>query len=162
MNNMTIRRAELSDLDALAHMFDAYRQFYEQPADLTLAREFLQERLQKSESVLLLAADASGQALGFCQLYPSFCSVEAKPICTLYDLYVCPHARRSGAGRALLLAAHDYAASAGVARLDLTTARTNLAAQSLYESLGWVQDQIFLAYNKRVELRTPKPGEQAG
>lgn len=35
----------------------------------------------------------------------------------------------------------------GFARMDLTTARTNLPAQALYESLGWRQDQVFLAYN---------------
>ncbi|MCV2355598.1 GNAT family N-acetyltransferase [Paucibacter sp. B2R-40] len=150
MNTLTTRRADLSDLDVLAPMFDAYRQFYEQVADLELARNFIALRLQRSESLLFLAVNSSGQALGFCQLYPSFCSVEAKSICTLYDLYVRPEARRSGAGKALLLAAHDYAKAAGVARLDLTTAKTNLAAQALYESLGWVQDQIFLTYNKRV------------
>jgi ribosomal protein S18 acetylase RimI-like enzyme len=159
MNVITTRRAGLSDLDALAAMFDAYRQFYEQPADLELASRFIEERLQKNESVCLLALNSSGQALGFCQLYPSFCSVEAQPIYALYDLYVRPEARRSGAGKALLVAAHDYAATAGVARLDLTTAKTNLAAQALYESLGWVQDQIFLAYNQRVDPanRATKP-----
>lgn len=150
MTTISIRRADLADLDGLAIMFDAYRQFYEQPADLGLARRFIEQRLQKSESLILLAVDDAGQALGFCQLYPSFCSVEAKPIQVLYDLFVRPEARRSGAGRALLIAAHQQAACAGVARLDLTTARTNLAAQALYESLGWLRDEVFLSYSKRV------------
>ncbi len=150
MTAITIRRADLADLDALTAMFDAYRRFYEQPADPGLARDFIQQRLQRNESRILLATDGDGQALGFCQLYPSFCSVEAKPIQVLYDLFVRPEARRSGAGRALLVAAHEQAACAGAARLDLTTARTNLAAQALYESLGWVRDEVFLSYNKRV------------
>jgi hypothetical protein len=34
--------------------------------------------------------------------------------------------------------------------MDLTTARTNLKAQSLYASLGWVQDDVFLSFNRRV------------
>jgi hypothetical protein len=34
--------------------------------------------------------------------------------------------------------------------MDLTTARTNASAQALYESEGWVQDAVFLTYNKAV------------
>lgn len=32
--------------------------------------------------------------------------------------------------------------------MDLTTARTNLAAQSLYRSFGWVRDEVFYTYSK--------------
>lgn len=146
-----IRRAQLSDSAAIAPLFDAYRQFYEQAPDLAGAQRFIHARLSQQESVILLASDAAGVLLGFCQLYPSFCSVEAQPIYTLYDLFVSPQARRCGAGRALLQAAHEHAAREGYARMDLTTARDNLAAQALYESLGWVQDRVFLSYNLRVK-----------
>jgi ribosomal protein S18 acetylase RimI-like enzyme len=86
--------------------------------------------------------------LGFCQLYPTFCSVIASPIYVLYDLFVRPEARKSGAGKALLIAAEQHAAQNGYARMDLTTAKTNLPAQSLYESRGWVRDEVFYAYSK--------------
>ena len=36
----------------------------------------------------------------------------------------------------------------GKARMDLTTARSNHAAQALYESLGWTRDEVFLAYSR--------------
>lgn len=148
MSAPRIRLAGLADLDVLAPLFDAYRQFYEQPSDLTLARAFLEQRLRRAESVVLLAEDAAGQGLGFCQLYPTFCSVEAQPIFSLYDLFVSPEARRLGLGRALLRAAEGLALERGVARLDLTTARSNARAQALYESEGWVLDQVFLAYQR--------------
>ena len=150
MGPVHTRIAGLAELDAIALLFDAYRQFYEQPADLALATRFIRARMENDESVILLASNEEGSALGFCQLYPSFCSVEAAPICTLYDLFVAPEARRTGAGRALLLAAERHAAQNGRARMDLTTARTNRAAQSFYESLGWVRDEVFLSYSKRV------------
>ena len=57
-------------------------------------------------------------------------------------------ARRTGAGTALLQAAEQLAAENGKARLDLTTAKTNLRAQAAYESLGWVRDEVFYAYSK--------------
>ncbi|MFO1253274.1 MAG: GNAT family N-acetyltransferase [Inhella sp.] len=150
MTPVQIRPATLADLDRIAPLFDAYRQFYEQAPDAALAARFIAERLQRQESVILLAEDAQGQGLGFCQLYPSFCSVEAAPIYVLYDLFVGPAARGGGVGRALLLAAEARAVQDGKRRMDLTTAKTNRAAQSLYESLGWVRDEVFWAYNRRL------------
>lgn len=149
---MSIRQATPGDLEQVAALFNAYRQFYEQPADLALATQFIRARMHNNESVILVAepADASGPLTGFCQLYPSFCSVLAQPIYTLYDLFVTPEARQTGSGRALLMAAHVHARTHGFARLDLTTAKTNLAAQSLYQSLGWVRDEVYLSYNKSV------------
>jgi ribosomal protein S18 acetylase RimI-like enzyme len=105
---------------------------------------------------VLLASTELGHVVGFCQLYPTFCSVEAKPIYSLYDLFVSPAARRTGAGSALLRAAEKLAAENGKARMDLTTAKKNEAAQAAYESLGWVRDEIFLAYSKSVGIETFK------
>ncbi|HLO93267.1 MAG TPA: GNAT family N-acetyltransferase, partial [Burkholderiaceae bacterium] len=78
---------------------------------------------------------------------------------SLYDLFVSPEARRLGVGRALLRAAEDLALERGVARLDLTTARSNARAQALYESEGWVLDQVFLAYQRHPGA--PKPARAA-
>lgn len=146
----TIRRAREADLDAVADLFDRYRQFYDQAPDIARARAFIQQRWVRGESVVLVAQNAQGGLDGFCQLYPSFCSVEAMPIYVLYDLFVAPTARRGGTGRLLLQAAHAQAAADGKVRMDLTTARTNHAAQGLYASLGWTLDEVFLAYSRRV------------
>ncbi|MFY1869101.1 GNAT family N-acetyltransferase [Achromobacter xylosoxidans] len=148
MIRLDIRLVALEDAVHVAPLFDAYRQFYAQPADPSAALEFVRAHLARGESVIFLAEDAdSGAPLGFCQLYPSFCSVLAAPIYVLYDLFVAPAARHGGIGRALLQRAEAHARAGGFARMDLTTARTNLPAQALYESLGWQQDQVFLAYN---------------
>ncbi|MDQ1924040.1 GNAT family N-acetyltransferase [Massilia pseudoviolaceinigra] len=148
MKKITTRLATMDDIDQLADMFDAYRQFYELAPDLALSRQFIYDRMLGSESVLIVAEDEAGAPAGFCQLYPSFCSLAAAPIYALYDLYVRPEARKLGAGRALLLAAEAHALRNGALRLDLTTAKTNLAAQSLYTALGWQRDDIFYAYSK--------------
>lgn len=145
---ITVRRAGLADVDALAPLFDAYRRFYEQPADPARARAWLQDRLGRDEAVVFAATDAASSApVGFCLLYPTFCSVAAAPVFTLSDLFVAEAARRAGTGRALMLAAQAHAREAGAARVDLETARTNLRAQALYESLGWQRDDVYLTYN---------------
>lgn len=151
MSTIRTRIATLADLDVIASLFDAYRQFYEQESDLALARSFIRDRLKNNESVVLLATNDAEQALGFCQLYPTFCSVEAKPIYSLYDLFIRPEERRSGAARMLLLAAEKLAAENGKARMELATAKTNKAAQAAYESLGWIRDDAFYTYSKAVK-----------
>jgi ribosomal protein S18 acetylase RimI-like enzyme len=146
----TVRRARRDDLDALAPLFDAYRRFYEQPGDIALASAFLDERLERGDSVIFVA-EAEQQLLGFCQLYPSWCSVAAARIFVLYDLFVDEGVRRDGVGRQLMLAAQAFGRAAGAARLDLSTARTNARAQALYESLGWQRDDVFLTYSLSLE-----------
>lgn len=142
-----IERAGPRDLPLLAPLFDAYRQFYDQPADLPLAERFLHDRLARDESLVWLAWQGA-QAIGFCQCYPTFCTVAAAPIFVLYDLYVLPSARGLGAARALMQTAVDEARARGSVRLDLSTAKSNGPAQSLYASLGWLRDDEFFVYSK--------------
>lgn len=143
----TIRQATVHDLDAVVPLFDAYRQFYRQPADPERARWFLAQRFAHHESVILLALDESGDAVGFTQLYPLFSSISATRKYLLNDLYVVPAARRTGAARQLVVAAAEFARANGAASLSLSTAVDNLAAQALYESLGWTRDEGFYEYN---------------
>jgi ribosomal protein S18 acetylase RimI-like enzyme len=149
--NILTRQATTSDIPVVAELFDLYRQFYAQAADPALALSFISARLAHQESVILVAENGTQEVMGFCQLYPTFCSVEAKPIYTLYDLFVAPSARHGGVGRALLQAAQAKAAQTGRFRMDLSTAKTNTTAQSLYESLGWVRDEVFLTYSLHVK-----------
>lgn len=137
--SVAIRGIDESDLDRVAPLFDAYRQFYAQPADLARARTWLRERLQRDESVILLA-ERDGEAVGFTQLYPMFSSVRTARIWILNDLYVDASARRGGVARALLDAAAAFARDAGAARLVLETGRDNLAARALYRAAGWSED----------------------
>ena len=149
MSTATTRKASIDDLLPLAMLFDTYRQFYQQTPDLALAKAFIAARLNKQDSMIFVAENSENKLIGFCQIYPSFCSVIAAKIGVLYDLYVNESARKTGAGRALMLAAHEYAAKNGMERLDLTTAKDNVKAQALYESLGWVRDEVFYAYSKQ-------------
>lgn len=97
MSQLDIRHASVADAARIAPLFDAYRQFYEQPADAAAALAFISARLERGESVILLAS-VDGAPVGFCQMYPSFCSVIAAPIYVLYDLFVARRARAARAG----------------------------------------------------------------
>lgn len=139
------RRATLDDLEALTPLFDAYRQFYRFDSDLPGARQFLEERLRREESTIILAVQGEHPA-GFTQLYPSFSSGAMARIFVLNDLFVTPEVRRQGIGFSLLAAAAEYARAEGAVRLALSTELTNTAAQAAYEKAGWRRDTVFCVY----------------
>lgn len=132
-----VRRTGLTHLDVVARLFDQYRGFYGQPSDPVLARDFIRERMERDESVILLAW-VDDAAVGFTQLYPAFSSVSASRVWILNDLLVLPEARRKGVARALLSAAADFARADGALRLELETDHDNATAQALYRAMGWV------------------------
>lgn len=136
---MTIRRATPADIDRVAPLFDAYRRFYQQPGDLERARTFLRDRLERDESVILVA-ERDGAAVGFAQLYLMFSSVRTARLWILNDLYVDESARRGGVARTLLDAAADFARRQGAAGLMLETTRDNGPARALYRAAGWHED----------------------
>lgn len=149
---MKINIATSADIAALSSIFDEYRQFYGQNRDLEGAFSFLADRINNNESTLLWAADGNGQAMGFTQLYPSFSSVSMGRIFVLNDLFVRPEYRGRGLAQELILAAIQFAKSKGAIRLSLSTAKTNEAAQSLYEKTGWKRDEHFLSYDYSVPV----------
>jgi GNAT superfamily N-acetyltransferase len=154
MNRITVRQAVLADLDRIAPLFDAYRQFQGEVADLAAAREFLLERFDHGESVVFVALDADDPddaddaALGFAQLYPSYSSVALARVFILNDLFVHPLARRAGVASRLLAAVEGYAWRLGAARVTLNVARSNLSAQALYRARGWTQDEVFHMFHR--------------
>ena len=143
---MPVHAASLADLADLVPLFSAYLDFYEVPAPEEQVRAFLAERLRQGDSTLFLARDAEARALGFVQLYPLFASLALRPSWLLSDLYVRPEARRRGVGEALMNQARGFAESMGACGLQLETAKTKHAGQSLYERRGYVRDEQFYTY----------------
>lgn len=142
MKAITVRQAVLTDLDDLAVLFDAYRQFQGKAGDLAAARAFLKERFDHGESVVFIASDGA-RAAGFAQLYPSFSSVSLSRVFVLNDLFVGSPFRRMGVASCLLEAVEAYAWALRAARVTLNVARDNVEAQALYKAHGWAQDEHF-------------------
>ncbi len=147
---MQVEKAGMESLPDVAALFDQYRIFYEQESDLHLAREFIEQRMEHDESVIFLARNSEGQAVGFTQLYPSFSSVSAQRTWILNDLFVTESGRGQGVATALMEAARELAINTQAKGLGLQTAVDNLPAQKLYESLGYQRDTNFFSYFLKV------------
>jgi GNAT superfamily N-acetyltransferase len=142
---MEVVIANLEHLQEVSKLFDQYRVFYKQSSDITAAKAFLQERFQKKDSTVLIARDHD-LIVGFTQLYPSFSSVSMKRVWILNDLFVEEAYRKKGVAKSLIKAAEKFARETGAVRIILATQITNIAAQSLYESLGYIKDRDFYHY----------------
>ena len=144
--DLTMRLARHDDIEHLAALFDHYRQFYDCPPDYDAAERWLTINLAEARSTIFVA-DTGRELLGFTQLYPALCSVDLVTYFVLYDLFVAETARRRGIARSLMNAASDWATTEGAARIDLETARDNAPGQSLYRSLGYEVDEVFLKFS---------------
>lgn len=142
---MEILQATIDHVEYVAVLFDAYRQYYGQDADLEGAKKFLSERIQQNESVIFVAFK-DGQAVGFTQLYPTFSSVSMKRQWVLNDLFVKADARNLGTGKAILQTAQAFVSTQKHKGLLLETTPDNTKAQKLYESLGWKREENFYYY----------------
>ena len=144
---MNIELATEKHVPEVARLFDLYRRFYECAPDIELARKFVSARITNHESTIFVAMDDE-VALGFVQLYTSFCSVEAVKIQILYDLYVDAAGRQRSVGGKLMKRASEFARDSGARRVDLLTAHSNTIGQHLYEKLGYeITNKDFHAYS---------------
>ena len=130
---MHVQRIVADPGGEVAELFLAYRSFYDLDDRSDEARAFVAARLDQADS-LIWAAFVDGAAVGFTQVYPSHSSLSMWTDWQLNDLYVAPAGRRTGAGRALVRAVKDAAASAGVRAVRLETQPSNEIARALYDS----------------------------
>lgn len=138
------------DVDDLAKLFDAYRQFYHCSADLRAAQDYVKERIAQGLTRFFVSRD-SMEMNGFIHLLPSFDTLAMKQSWILEDAYVAPSFRCSGVGTALIQYAENIARTSGASRLTLSTAHTNLQAQRVYERQGWVLDTEFCYYHRMLD-----------
>ncbi|GAB4532093.1 MAG: GNAT family N-acetyltransferase [Pleurocapsa sp.] len=143
---MKVFQASLEHLEELSELFDRYRVFYQASSDLEAAKKFLQERFQKSDSMIFVASNDNGSLTGFTQLYPSFSSVSMKRVWILNDLFVEKSHRQKGVAKSLISMAESFARQTGAVRIILATQISNTTAQYLYESLGYIKDKDFYHY----------------
>ncbi len=130
------------DIAAVASLFEAY----EASLDVDLAYQgFARElaslpgKYASPQGVLLLARNASGEALGCVALRP----MGEAGTCEMKRLYVAPAGRNLGLGRSLMNALIAEAKRIGYDEMWLDTLPTMTAAQGLYRTAGFEQGEPY-------------------
>ena len=130
-------KATLNEIDVLSKLFDEYRVFYNKESDVSGAKKFLTERISNDESVIFIALNDEGIAIGFVQLYRSFTSTGMNRLWILNDLYVNENYRKLGAGEGLITKCKQLAIETNASGLFLETQNENITAQKLYYKTGF-------------------------
>lgn len=134
-----IQLANISHIEEIAPLFDAYRVFYHKPSDIEGAKQFISDRIKNDESVIFIAY-LNDKAVGFTQLYPIFSSTRMKRMWLLNDLYVNTEVRKTGLGKLLLEAAQNHCKNTNGCSVILETEKSNIIGNHLYPKMGFELD----------------------
>ena len=131
----TVRQAGVDDAQAAAQLLhDFNREFDEPTPPVAALAERLTLLLEHGDTVVLLAGSAP-DGVAVLRFRPALWSDGLE--CYLAELYVEPGRRGNGLGRALMEAALETARQRGADTMEIGVDEPDLAARSLYESLGF-------------------------
>ena len=142
-----IIKANVNHIKQVGELFDLYRQFYKYVSNINESTDYISERIKNNESIIFIATNKQKEAMGFVQLYETFGSLHLGKIIILYDLFVKKEFRKYGIGIKLMKKSEEYSKSIGAKGIELSTAKDNLTAQSLYEKIGYIRDNEFYSYS---------------
>ena len=130
-----IRRADAADAEAIGRLLHDFNNEFDDP---TPSADALAERVRHllddgGTKILLGGPGPDGVAV--LRFRPAIWTEALE--CYLAELYVAPDRRGQGLGRALMDAAIELARDEGATHMDLGTSEDDIAARSLYESLGF-------------------------
>ena len=137
--DLTIRYATREDVPVLLSMIRELAEFEEllhvmQASEAELTQElFAEPRVAEA-----LLAELGGEVVGFALFFHNFSTFVGRKGLYLEDLYVRPHARRRGVGRALITFVAKIAVERRCGRFEWSVLDWNTRAIDFYRSLGAV------------------------
>ncbi|MEP6786739.1 MAG: GNAT family N-acetyltransferase [Sphingomonadales bacterium] len=134
---ISIRPAAPSDVPTIMGFVRELATFEKAPDEVTSNEVIMHEALFGARPAAeALIAELDGAAVGMAVFYHNFSTWTGVRGIWLDDLYVTPHARGSGAGRALLRHLARIAVDRGCARFEWWVLDWNEPAIAFYKSLG--------------------------
>lgn len=129
-----------ADLPALIPMLRSYCDFYRvDPSDEKLAelsRALIAEPAQGLQLIARQQGATAGIPIGFATIFWTWQTLYAARVGVLNDLYVAPHSRGTGTGRALISHSLGLCRERGAVKLVWESSPDNETAQRLYDGIG--------------------------
>ena len=135
MSEPAVRAATAADAANVGRLLHDFNTEYDDPTPGPDKLADRIERLLEGGDTAVLLAGPGPDGLAVLRFRTALWSEALE--CYLAELYVVPAMRGRGLGRALMNAAIAFARERGADYMDLGTAETDVAARSLYESLGF-------------------------
>lgn len=145
---VTVRHVRAQDKPEYLRMFRDYITFYEESIPEPVIETTWQRLSGGDETMCGLIAidDETSKPVGIAALVFHRSTWSPTLYCYLEDLYVDPHVRGSGAGRALIEAAYAEADKRGASRTYWATQEKNATARRLYDRIGVLTE--FVQYRR--------------
>lgn len=133
--DLTIRRAKAVDAETIGQLLHDFNSEFDEPTPGPCAMAERVRRLLTEGEITVLLAGRDPHGLAVLRFRPALWHESLD--CYLEELFVVPERRGQGFGRALMEAAIELAREKGAAHMDLGTGEDDVAARTLYESLGF-------------------------
>ena len=131
----TVRRAGVDDAEVVARiLYDFNTEFDEPVPEPDVLAPHIRQLMAAGE-ILVLLGGSGPDGLVLMRFRPTLLTEGLD--CYVEELYVVPHLRGKGLGRAMMEAAMDVARERGAIHIDLGTSEDDVAARALYERLGF-------------------------
>jgi N-acetylglutamate synthase-like GNAT family acetyltransferase len=142
-----IRKARLSDLNALLHLYDHLRgglsYIKRKPMLPTARHKRALATMIKDKHVQVLVCESRGRVLGTCTLYIlDRVYWQGRPWGILDSIVVAPEAQGRGTGTQIIRHAIKLCKKAGCSQINLTSNTQRTRAHLFYESLGFERTYI--------------------
>ena len=132
-----IRRATAADVGDILRLIRELAAYEREPEAVHATVDSLTATLfGPTPSAEALVAEVDGEVVGLALFFTNFSTWTGRDGLYLEDLYVAPHARGTGQGKALLRRLARIAVGRGCARLEWSVLDWNTPAIDFYRSLG--------------------------
>jgi GNAT superfamily N-acetyltransferase len=138
--NFRIEKAREDELALILSFIKELAEYERLSHEVVATEELLRESLfgERAVAEVVIAYDTDERAVGFALFFHNFSTFLGRPGIYLEDLYVQPHARGKGIGRALLVYLARLAKERRCGRLEWAVLDWNEPAIRFYKKLGAV------------------------
>jgi GNAT superfamily N-acetyltransferase len=134
---LRIREAEPADVELIFSLIVELAEYERARERVVGTSDLLAESLFGEDRVAeAVIAELDGESAGFALWFRTFSTWLCRPGLWLEDLYVSPHQRRGGVGRALLAHIARIAVGRGYGRVEWSALHWNVPALDFYEAQG--------------------------
>lgn len=136
IEGLLLRDAEPSDAAAVYNLIMGIAEYEKMLDEVTATQEDIRESIFVRKEAAVILAEYKGETAGFALYFRNYSTFLGRANMYLEDLFVYPHMRGKGIGKALFLAVANAAYSRGDGRMDWVCLNWNKPSIDFYKSMG--------------------------
>ncbi len=136
IEGLLLRDAEPSDAAVVYNLIRGIAEYEKMLNEVTATEDDIRESIFVRKEAAVILAEYKGETAGFALYFRNYSTFLGRANMYLEDLFVYPHMRGKGIGKALFLAVANAAYSRGDGRMDWVCLNWNKPSIDFYKSMG--------------------------